>query len=191
VLKKEFEHIYRAHFDALHRYSYSIIKDPEPAKDVVQECFINLYNRLNEGARIENIQAYLFRSVYNKSLTYLNAKESTVTTLDPSFANTLRDSGNKLESILADERSREIGDIIENVLAGLPAQCRLVFEKSRIEQKKYAEIAQELNISRKTVEVHISKALKLIREYIRVNKQHLSLLTISLIQICQLLISIC
>ena len=57
----------------------------------------------------------------------------------------------------------ELQIAIDKALEGLPAQCRRVFEMSRVQQLSYAEIAKELGISTNTVENHVSKALKLLR----------------------------
>ena len=71
------------------------------------------------------------------------------------------------ESVTHEVSSRELEVRISNALETLPEQCRLVFKLSRFEELKYAEIAAHLNISVKTVENHMGKALRLMREQLK------------------------
>jgi RNA polymerase sigma-70 factor (ECF subfamily) len=103
--------------------------------------------------------AYLFRAVRNTSLNMLKHKK-----VESNFAQ---------HELLTSQRSveplgtHELEDRISQALEKLPEQCRIVFKMSRFEELKYAEIADELNISVKTVENQIGKALKIMREQLR------------------------
>jgi len=152
-------------YERLHRYAFTILKDSDQAKDIVHNVFLHLLEKRNSTIST-SIKAYLYRAVYNECI------------------NAVRKSGNDnkhhqrllKESEEADmpdyythESLNEIRHRINVVLDQLPPQCREVFIRSRGGQMKYAEIAQELNISVKTVEAHMSKALKLIKTVVRVN----------------------
>lgn len=149
----------------MHRYAFTILKNADEAKDVVQAVFLNLWEKRASLNITTSSKAYLFRSVYNESLNYLKKQEVL------QKHHHLSSSMGPLEQEqrpFAFEDELFLKQKIENVLQELPPQCRDVFIKSRAEQKKYSEIASELGIAVKTVEAHMSKALKLIRKIVGV-----------------------
>lgn len=157
------EILFRTHFDALHRYAFSILKDTEVAKDMVQAVFLKLLEKKELIHFAQSAKSYLFKSVYNECLNQIK-KEKSLLDKHQNYVRVL----DKEVTPDAATTEAEIKERIDKVLSQLPPQCRIVFVKSRAEQKKYAEIAAELNISVKTVEAHMSKALKLIRAALRV-----------------------
>lgn len=154
-----FGQLFDSSYEALCRYAYSILKDMNEAEDVVQKTFCKLWDQRETLNIQSSISSYLYRIVHNDcintiqqttrhqehNLNYISAMNST--------------SNSTLEHIEGSDLQRAI----DNALAGLPPQCRRVFEMSRIEQLSYSEIAVQLNISTNTVENHIAKALKLLR----------------------------
>lgn len=158
-LEKLFEQVFKDTFGKLHAYAYSIIKEEAAAEETVQQVFYKLWtikDRLDWGSAMT---PYLYRAVHNESLNFLkyrkakanHQKESsadiavTTTTVDP-------------------VAYKELQQRLAKALNALPEQCRTVFQMSRYEELKYREIADRLNISVKTVENHMSKALKILRE---------------------------
>ncbi|MES2627874.1 MAG: RNA polymerase sigma-70 factor [Bacteroidota bacterium] len=158
--------IYISHYDKLYRYAFTILRDDDDARDAVQSVFSRLWEKKDEIKITTDAGSYLYRSVYNESLNIIAARQNRgkhhkqYTT-----ENHEEEAPYAHEHALSDD---EIGRRIESVMAQLPPQCKIVFLKSRIEDKKYAEIAAELGISIKTVEVHMGKALKIIRKAIGV-----------------------
>lgn len=144
----------------LHRYAFTIVKEKEIASDIIQSIFINLWENRESLLSDEHIVGYLFRSAYTRSLNARRDKMLRKEKLTELSKRTERTSNNVKEGIIANELSLRIRQIIYE----LPPQCRVIFEKSRMEDKRYAEIATELNISIKTVEAQIGKALKIFRE---------------------------
>lgn len=153
----EIEQLFKEHYEALHRYAFSILKNEEDAKDVLQTVFINLWERKDTLHINSSSKAYLYRSVYNESLNYI--KKESVRQKHETGAFSMQESIEKDDMV--DIKTWE--QKINSVLVQMPPQCRTVFLKSRVENKKYIEIATELDISVKTVEAHMSKALKIIR----------------------------
>jgi RNA polymerase sigma-70 factor (ECF subfamily) len=137
----------------------------DEAKDVVQAVFLNFWDKRATLNITSSPKAYLFRSVYNESLNYLKKQEVLQKHHHISASET---SGIQEQKPFAFEDELYLKQKIETVLQELPPQCREVFIKSRAEQKKYSEIATELGIAVKTVEAHMSKALKLIRKIVGV-----------------------
>jgi len=161
--KAEIEQLFLEHYEPLHRYAFTILKDMDDAKDIVQTVFTNLWLKRETLNITTSPKAYLYRSVYNESLNFIKKQE-------------VVEKHNKLigqeqeRTDITFDKDEELmwKQKLENVLEQLPPQCREVFVKSRAEQKKYTEIAGELGIAVKTVEAHMSKALKLIRQIVRV-----------------------
>ena len=157
---KEIERLFKTHFESLHRYAFTILKDEDSAKDAVQAVFLNLLEKERSIQAEHSAKSYLFRSVFNKCINILKKEETLVKRhLDYMYLK----SDQVQEVDLQDMKKR-----IDSVLHQLPPQCRVVFVKSRMDQMKYAEIAEDLGIAVKTVEAHMSKALKLIRTALRV-----------------------
>jgi len=105
-----------------------------------------------------SVGAYLRRAVTNRALNYIRAKKMDFEGEDAALQlrSTEINSVKKLEI-------EDLQRLIDNSIEELPEKCRLVFGMSRFEEMKYAEIAESLGISIKTVENHISKALKLLK----------------------------
>lgn len=161
----EIEDLFKEHYEQLHRYAFTIVKDMDEAKDVVQAVFLNFWDKRATLNITSSPKAYLFRSVYNESLNYLKKQE---VLQKHHHISATEIPGSQEQKPFAFEDELYLKQKIENVLQELPPQCREVFIKSRAEQKKYSEIAAELGIAVKTVEAHMSKALKLIRKIVGV-----------------------
>lgn len=172
-----FEQLYRHLFPDLHRYAFTILDDYEWSTDVVQDAFVKYYHQLEGGKDIAHNKAYLYKTVYNTAVSQLRKKA----TEDKHTGIAARDMDVQMsaeEQRIAAERSVDMGILINKVLEQLPDQCKQVFLSSRAGGKKYREIAAEMGLSVKTVEAHMSKALKIIQEFIRVNRDKLSLIQI-------------
>jgi RNA polymerase sigma-70 factor (ECF subfamily) len=153
-----------------------MLKDSDAASDVVQDVFLKFFRLAGQGASIYDQRAYLYRMARNAALDYLKRNRHIRYEIPDTVSATPDDAGNRQDAIEQKEIADSQQKIIAEVLAALPPQARIIFEKSRVEGKKYREISIELNISEKTVEAHMSKALKIIRDFIRVNGIHYSLL---------------
>jgi RNA polymerase sigma-70 factor (family 1) len=151
-----FTALYNKYWDRLLAIAYNHTRDKSAAKEIVQNLFVGLWNR-RESLKIDNVGNYLatatkfavFKEYYRKQ----NRENSLVGKL------TIEEEYHVEEKIAAKFLQEYINGIVET----LPEKCRLVFKLSREEHKSHAEIAQELEISEKTVEMHITKALKTIR----------------------------
>lgn len=161
---EEIAQLFSEHYEQLHRYAFTILKDGDTAKDIVQAIFLNLWEKRASLNINTSPKAYLFRCVYNESLNYLKKQDTLKKHHFSATAGVMQDE----QKPFAWEDDLLLKARIEGALNNLPPQCREVFVKSRAEEKKYSEIASELNISVKTVEAHMSKALRLIRQVVRV-----------------------
>lgn len=160
--ERVFESLFRNHYQPLCRYATTLINDPDEAEEIVQQVFIQIWER-REALEINlSIQAYLYKAVRNSSLNKIKhgkvrrlyAEEVTALTSQSEPAS---------EMTFQNELQKQIHSAIES----LPEQCRIIFKLSRFEELKYAEIAEHLSISVKTVENQMGKALKIMREQLK------------------------
>jgi RNA polymerase sigma-70 factor (ECF subfamily) len=160
---KTFEKLYFENYNLLCRSVYRFVKDEETSKDIVQEVFIKYWNRMHEMHIRESEIAYLQKSCINAALNYLK-EVSRRKTRELSFTESSSKGASRPDdSFQTEETSKQIDSTIEQ----LPPTCREVFILSRYESKSYREIAEILDVSVNTVEKHIGKALKRLREVLK------------------------
>ena len=154
-----FEQVFKSHYKNLHAYAFTMLKDEMAAEEMVQNVFYKLWER-NQSITISgSIAAYLYRAVNNESLNYL--KHLKVRSEHHLFVSHRAEPGQGSASSRI--QLRELQEKLKDALNELPEQCRTVFQLSRFEELRYREIADKLNISVKTVENHMGKALKILR----------------------------
>lgn len=165
--KKEFELIFNNYYGCLLCFIKEYLPDLDIARDIVQETFITLWERKDLLNPDSNIRAWLFTIARNKSLNYLKRKqlEKKVTSdaasrLAKTHLNYYALKDQTALRIYESEFKKLVAEGIET----LPAQCRKIFNLSRQEYFKNHEIADQLNISIKTVESHLTKSLKILRK---------------------------
>lgn len=153
----DYESSFREHYQPLTRYAHSIIKNQEEAEDAVQRLFVKFWEKRFE-LKVDNVRAYLYRATYNTCLNQVKQSKHTLNHV-PEEEVQVHASEQASDLVLGSELQEQI----EQAMQVLPEKCREVFRKSRFEEKSYKEISEELNISVKTVENHIAKALRIMR----------------------------
>ncbi len=148
-----FKTIYGRNFQKLYAYAMGLTRDPQMTEDLLQELFIGLWQK-RESLTIENLGAYLKMALRNKIIN--SYKRNKYVDLDEELIATFPSADNIEDRFLGDDLEREF----ESILNKLPQRCRNVFYLSRIKMYRNKEIAEELNISIRTVETHISHALR-------------------------------
>jgi RNA polymerase sigma-70 factor (family 1) len=168
-----FDTLYKRYVVNLLNTAFQKTNSRELARELVQEAFMELYLHRTKLTIHTSLQGYLFTILKNKIFNYyrheLVRKKYRQFVTYRGEQHTL-DSGKTLES-------KELQDKIRLLIEGLPAQCRTVFVLSREGQLSNREIADQLNISVNTVEQHIRKARRVLREALG----NWSILTIALI----------
>ena len=140
-----------------------MINDTDAAKDIVQNVFLRFWQMKGNLLIDTTAEGYLYKSVIYETLGYIKKhKRSAVTTLNIEANNVAGDKNVEHET-----DGRELEEEINKLLAQLPPKCQQVFLLSRFENMTYKEIAVTLNISAKTVEHHIVKALSFLRNGIQ------------------------
>lgn len=153
---RNFELLFRDFFPPLMAFAKKILGDEDDAREVVHQVFINLWEKRSELDLSSSLKSYLFTSVHHRSLNVIRDRKKFSSEEVPEVASEW-DVSAQIESMELEEKIREAID-------ALPEKCREIFELSRFEGLKYGEIAGQLDISIKTVENQMSKALKILRE---------------------------
>jgi RNA polymerase sigma-70 factor (ECF subfamily) len=162
-----FEVIFDRYWKRLFAYAFKIYNDEKIAEDIVQEIFISLWEKSNE-ANILNLEAYLIKSVKYKIANHIR---------DLKFTPVLIEILHNMPNTFKTEKDLEYKEFEKDIfdeIKKLPPKCQEVFMLSRFEDYSSAEIAEQLGISVRTVEKHISNALKHLKATIGV--YHLAIL---------------
>ncbi|MDP9075972.1 MAG: RNA polymerase sigma-70 factor [Bacteroidota bacterium] len=149
--------IYKKYWQMLYVSAHNILKDQQACEDIIQELFIKLWNNRHAVEINVSLKAYLYASIRYE--VYRQIKSGAV-----------RDDiyDNLLERLQTPEtyhniEYKELIGQINSVVNQLPEKCREVYKLSREEQLSHKQIAERLNISPKTVENQITKALRYLR----------------------------
>ena len=138
---------------------YRVINDAGYAEDIVQEIFSDIW-RKRESINIQSsLRAYLRRAAVNRSLNHIRKQRMKFDENEEAIVDIESDTIDGQKEMEKDELEKRIHDCIDS----LPPKCKLVFSMSRFENMSYQEIADHLDISIKTVENQISKALRILR----------------------------
>lgn len=151
---QEIDLIFQQYYRPLCLYATHYLHDIDEAEDVVQDCFVKLISR---SIMPENIKAFLYTSVRNASIDRLRRQSPIDTEISPT----------DLCVVISDDQAQESSfreAKLWTAIELLPERCREIFLMSKRDGMTYREIAEELNLSEKTVEHQISKALKTLRD---------------------------
>jgi RNA polymerase sigma-70 factor (ECF subfamily) len=150
--KQAFEVIFDRYWKRLFSYAFKVYNDEKIAEDIVQEIFISLWEKSND-ANILNLEAYLIKSVKYKIANHIR---------DLKFSPVHIEILHNIPCTFKTEKDLEYKEFekdIFNEIKKLPPKCQEVFMLSRFEDYSSTEIAEQLDISVRTVEKHISNAL--------------------------------
>lgn len=152
-----FEKVFNAYYAPLSRFAMGYIGDQDQSEEIVQQVFFHYWEKHTELQINSSIKAYLYQAVRNHCLNAL--KHEQVKNRTEQIM--LRDEEPSEENIL---EGLELEERIDLTISEMPTERQRIFRMSRFEELKYREIAEQLNISIKTVENQMGKALKYMRE---------------------------
>ena len=164
VKEESYQAIFRKYYPRMYYYAKRIVGE-DAADDVVQEGFLELWNRMDaldtEGPQIES---YLYKTVYSRALNYLKRYKK-INTAALEDINEMRMScyHSSMGDGEHDMENAELNRKINQAISELPDKCREIFVLSYLKDMKNSEIALMMNVSVRTVEAHIYKALKMLR----------------------------
>lgn len=156
--KAEFDHIFRLYYSQLYYFALQYIADEEEAHDMVSAAYEDVWRKF-ASIKEETVKQFLYANVRNKCIDLLRRRKC-------------RDRYIEFTSVMASEYMGEQNDaeqednerIINNVLNSMGSPTREILLACYVEEKKYKDVAAEMDISISTVKKHIVKALKIIRE---------------------------
>jgi RNA polymerase sigma-70 factor, ECF subfamily len=158
--EQAFELFFRKYNIRLCSFANKFLDNPEEAQEVVQDMFVKIWESRNELDPESSLKSYIFKIVQNLSINRLRRRKVESKYLEIYRLVYIENKEFTVhESLLATELEAHIIHSIKK----LPSECRKIFELSRSEGLKYREIADTLNISVKTVETQMSKALRSLR----------------------------
>ncbi|MDR2921646.1 MAG: RNA polymerase sigma-70 factor [Tannerella sp.] len=159
-----FEELFQNYYRELLAYAYKFVNDRSAAEDVVQDVFFIVWEKRTTLNFKDSIRPYLYKLIHNRAINYLNSfsvQRRIDNTEDIDFLISMEISDcDPYETLLL----KDITDTIHRCVETFPPQRKNVFLLSRQNYLKHKEIARLLNISEKSVEKHISKALTDIRQ---------------------------
>lgn len=156
-----FQNIFHKYYEWLCNYVIKLSGDPALADDIVQEVFIRFWEMRKEIEIHSSVKYYLLKTCHNQFLQHVRKNKREVSLLEEIKWETLSD----IQVENKEEQSKKI-HLLRTVLGELPPRCKEAFLLSKYNKLKYTEIAEEMGISVKTVEIHISKALSVLRKNI-------------------------
>ena len=154
-----FELLFHFYYPGLVMYSVQFTTDRMEAEEIVQDFFVRFWQKHQQILLTDSLKSYLFLSVKNGCLNYLKHKK-----VEEKYIRQMAELSSRHLAYDPDlYLATELQEKVKNAIDLLPEKCREVFIMSRIQGLKNEEIATNLNISKRTVETQISKALKVLR----------------------------
>ncbi|NJK95764.1 MAG: RNA polymerase sigma-70 factor [Bacteroidales bacterium] len=165
-----FEHFFKTNQPQMVAFAHKFLDDWETSRDIVQEIFLNLWENKNNLTINISLRAYLFTAVKNQCANYIKHKS-----IEQKYSDKTMIEFSKMESdyyMNTDEPfhklyEKELNNKIKQSINSLPEQCRHTFELSRYNGLKSHEIAKKLEVSVRTVETQIYRALKTLKESLK------------------------
>jgi RNA polymerase sigma-70 factor (ECF subfamily) len=159
-----YRHLFDIYYQVLVTYAYRYLSDLDSSRNIVQDVFVGLYDKRSEIKIHTSLKAHLYQSVRNRALNVIKREK-----MQREHHSRIMDEHSNQENYEHQWAVKELEGRIAKVVNELPGQCQRIFRMSRQEGLLNAEIAEQLSISKRTVETQISKALKKIREDLKKN----------------------
>lgn len=171
--EKVFESFFKSNYPDLCLYAENFLGDPDECEEVVQEMFLNLWEKRSSLEKVTSIKSYIYRAVKNSCLNIINHNKIKMQYMEQN-AEWIKETEQEIEK---EDHDETITLRIKQEIDKLPEQRQKIFKLSRFDGLKYKEIAETMNLSVKTIEVQIGKALKTLRTEL---KQYINVILIIL-----------
>lgn len=166
--KAAFELIYQEYYEMLLYVSLQYVSNRDDAKEAVQDAFVKLWSNRETVKEDVSIRNFLYTIAKNNCLNILKKQEVIMRSREDLKWMEMHYHYEAMNRLGFDSMEfKELQQKIEEAIERLPDHCKEVFKLSRFSQLKNREIAEKLNISEKTVESHMTKAIKLLKEDLR------------------------
>lgn len=161
--ERVFEQVFREHYKVLCGYAIKFLKEKEAAEEIVQDVFFKLWEKRETLEITTSLKSYLFRAVHNRCLNtvkHIDIRENYKAENEERIKS-------EEENLTEHFNQFELQQQIQKAIDTLPEQRQKIFKLSRFQGLKYREIAEQMELSEKTVEAQMSKALKTLREALK------------------------
>ena len=152
--------LFNTYYDWLCNYIFGLCRNRALSEYLVQDTMIKFWEKRKEVRITSSLKSYLFKACHNQFLLHLRQNKVKVDFLDTIHWEVMAQTRDPLPVLQTSKLER-----LHSLIAKLPPRCREVFILNKLERRKYREIAADLDISIKTVENHMSKALHFLREH--------------------------
>jgi RNA polymerase sigma-70 factor (ECF subfamily) len=166
--KKSFELLFDKYYSPLCNFTYLFIKDKNVCEEVVSDVFVNIWTKRHQIEIQKELKYYLYRSTKNQLIATIRKQKPTTS------INNRDIEENDIVNTLSPETlllKKELNSKINDLFDKLPKQAGLVLRLKKIDGLKYSEISDLLGISEKTVENHITNAIKRIKKILEEQPQ--------------------
>lgn len=154
-----FNQMYERYYSLLYAHAYRKLQSKEEVRDILQNLFIHIWNNRENIIIHSSLSSYLYTSVRNRILNFIRD-----TKVREQYMASIQEFSEKGENLIESQlQEKELIRIVEQEIALLPPQMRLIFEMSRNLEMSHQEIADELNISPLTVRTQVRNALRILR----------------------------
>lgn len=157
------ESLYKSYFDKLMRFVQLYVNSEQVSEEIISDIFFTIWKSRDSLPEIKNFNAYLYKMARNMSIDYLRRHKMSFDRLEDIHFDLYLGTETTPEEDLI---SKELIDQLDDAIDKLPNQCKMAFKLIREDHLKYKEAADILNVSVKTVEAHITKAVKILRQVI-------------------------
>jgi RNA polymerase sigma-70 factor (ECF subfamily) len=171
-----FEYVFKRYYQELCNFAFMYLKVEQSSEEVVQETFINIWEKRQKLNIQSSLKAYLYTAVKNRSINYLKSKATQVSQKSHSTSSDENPIHIAEEAAIEEAmHNAELQSVLMQAVESLPKRCSEIFTLTRIEGLSYQEVADQLGISKKTVEAQMGIAFKKLRTFI---KQHWELMIV-------------
>ncbi len=157
--KEEYKKVFEEFYNPLCNFAHKIIGRADLAEDIVQEVFVQMWQKREQIKLTGSIKNYLFQSTRNKAIEIIRRKK-----LESDYVNAEKNLKEESYEIEEEANNFVLKEKLRRSIRQLPPKCQEIFVLSKLNGLTYSEIAEELNLSVKTVENQVGRGLKLLRE---------------------------
>jgi len=158
--QESFNELFELYYDRCYEYARSIVKDDEATADIVQNVFLKIWTGREGLDSRRSFHSYILTAVKNEAISFLRLKVNR----NRENENAISDMEDLSQNILSEIHASDISTQVTSAIEKMPGQRQKVYRMSREEGLSHETIAKQLQISPKTVERHITLALKDIRK---------------------------
>ena len=153
--------LFDSYYEPLLLYCYRLIRDSESAEDIVQDCFVHIWR----SRRLENFEGeldrFMFQAIKFRAINYVRDQYRR-----DRLADNISGENDELPTYFQEEEAGKEIELLHYTISCLPDECRKIFLMACLDDMKYREIAETLNISINTVKTQMKIALRFLREHL-------------------------